>query len=129
MILFPELAEALVEQVNVADEITLTLRQPPQRLHALRVEPNLRGSKAGTHGCCMIFHPVGALFTSSCMYAAFFAQRAPVPKRSLPNASRSFAILMPSAPSDCKKPSARLLFVLIPRLQSPVRATAHATAG
>jgi len=80
MIRFLELAEALVEQVNVADEITLTLRTAPQRFHAFRVEPKLRGSKAGTHGCYMIFHPVGALFTSSCMYAAFLHKEHLYPK-------------------------------------------------
>ena len=59
----------------------------------------------------------------------FFCSKSTVLKRTLPNASRSFAILMPNVPSDCKQPSARLFFVLIPLLRSPVRATAHATAG
>ena len=107
MILFPDFPEVLIEQVNVADEITLTLRTTSLTASCLRVEP-LSGYKAGTHGRCMIFHPAGVLSTSSCMCAAFSAQRGPVRKRFSQNSSRSCAVLMSNAPRGCKKPSASL---------------------
>ena len=105
MIIFPDLPDIQVEEVEVAEEITLILRTTSPTASCPSCGTNLHASKVAIHGHCEIFPPLGVQSVSSCMYVVFSVKRAPVLKRSLSNDFPISAILMRNAPNGCKKRS------------------------
>jgi hypothetical protein len=73
MIIFPDLPDIEVEGVEVAEEITLTLRTTSPTLRAPPVELYLRAFKAAIHGCCAICPPLGIPSGSFSLYVVFSA--------------------------------------------------------
>ncbi len=77
MTIFPELfdQDVLVEQVTVADEITLTLRATSPAASCSDCGPSPRGYKADTAGPSMIFPGVDVLFIWCWRSVAFVVKR------------------------------------------------------
>src|SRR5258708_1902849 len=92
MIIFPDLPNVQVEGVEIAEEITLTLRT---------TSPTASCPSCGTASSRV-------QSVSSCRYVVFSAKTAPAFKRSSWNDSQISAVLMRNAQNGCKKPSVSL---------------------
>ena len=109
MIIIPELPDIEVEEVEVAEEITLTLRMTsPIAICPSCGTASSRAASVAIHGRYAIFPPLAVRSASLCMSVVFSARRAPVLKRSSRNDSQISAVPMPNGPNGCKKRSVAL---------------------